>query len=263
MNLNTRLNRSRCTSGLVGTLACALWIGITGCSSSSPANRCWDGHVYQWGTMHEVLGEGHTQGRVRLDDAVHDADAIGVGALANLQGEVTIMDGHAWIARGSPATVESVNDQATLLAMAHVPQWTRTLIETEMTGDQLDAFIRETARSKRIEIDKPFPFIVEGRLNVVAHVVSGACPHANNSPQPAQVERPPFQIKNEVGWLVGFYAENGQGSLTHHGSRTHIHVLMQGDQPRTGHVDSATVAAGAVIRLPVVRNDQPMSKSVS
>ena len=207
--------------------------------------------------MHEVLGEGHTQGRVQLRDAVRDSESIGVGALADLRGEVTILDGHSWIARGEPSAIESVNEQATLLAVAHVPRWTQTSIASELSSDQLDSFIRQTARSEGIDTDNPFPFVIEGRLDVVAHVASGACPHAGNASQPAHVERPPFQFTNEVGWLVGFYAERGEGSLTHHGSRTHVHVLLKGDQPRTGHVDSVTVAAGAVIRLPVVRTDRP------
>ena len=55
---------------------------------------------------------------------------------------------------------------------------------------------------------------------------------------------------NVRGRLIGFYTEGPPGELTHHGSRIHVHALIEGPGPTAGHVDRADFAEGVVIRLP-------------
>src|SRR5690242_16590557 len=88
----------------------------------------WEGDVRRWGSMHEVMAEGATQGRVRIVDASR-ADVVGVGALAGLEGEITIVDGTTWITRSASSTRldttsgAAAGDEATLLATATVHEW--------------------------------------------------------------------------------------------------------------------------------------------
>ncbi len=73
----------------------ALLIGLTlfaGCAASTP--------VTQHGRMREVLREGNTQPRISLVEVAQRPGAIGVGALAGLGGEVTVVDANVWIAAG-------------------------------------------------------------------------------------------------------------------------------------------------------------------
>jgi acetolactate decarboxylase len=203
--------------------------------------------------MHEVLGEGQTQGRVSLAEVGLRPGAIGVGALEGLSGEITIVDGHAWIAKETSDSVESFDQRAALLAVAHVPLWEDHPLEAAIAASEFDSTIRETARAAGLDVDHPFPFIIEGRLTVAAHVVHGGCPHSGGSAGADQPERFRFETRDESGLLVGFYADNTQGSLTHHGSRTHVHILIPGNKPQSGHVDSAEVAPCSVLRLPLSR----------
>ena len=57
---------------------------------SQPDQR-WDGTIQQWGAMRDVLALGKTQARVKLADVVKEPHAYGVGAVAGLMGEVTIL----------------------------------------------------------------------------------------------------------------------------------------------------------------------------
>jgi hypothetical protein len=70
------------------------WLGASACSSTP-----WNEPVATWGTMREVMHDGRTEGRVRLGDAAAAPDAIGLGALAGLSGEIVILDGAVWTSR--------------------------------------------------------------------------------------------------------------------------------------------------------------------
>lgn len=197
-----------------------------------------------------MLGQGQTQGRVPIHDILRRPGAIGVGALENLEGEVTIFEGHSWLSIGTPKAFESSDRQAALLAVAYLPQWIEIVCTTEIGAKEFDTVIRARAEDVGIDTEKPFPFSIEGRLTVEAHVVRGACPHAGATKEAGVPERISFSTSNAAGTLVGFYADHSEGSLTHHGSKTHVHVLLFDDTPRSGHVDSVSVAPGSIIRLP-------------
>ncbi|MDP6479299.1 MAG: hypothetical protein QGI75_04580 [Phycisphaerales bacterium] len=205
--------------------------------------------------MRKVLSEGNTQPRVALAAVADQPGSIAVGALAGLAGEITIADGEVWVARsrGGRAVVSGPaladRDHATLLTVAHVPQWTRITLADGASGAALAEAIAEAARSRGVDTSKPFPFIVEGQLTELeAHVIAGSCPIA--SPEGDSPWR--FSLQEPMdGKLVGFYAEGMDGIMTHHGDATHAHVVFERDgKTVTGHADHAGVAPGATVRVP-------------
>lgn len=228
----------------------ALLIGLTlfaGCAASTP--------VTQYGGMREVLQEGNTQPRISLVEVAQRPGAIGVGALAGLAGEVTVVDGNVWIARSrdgsaiisGPAVVSG--DNATLLTVAHVDRWVEVPLPQGGGGAELAKSIAAAARGQGIDTSKPFPFVVDGQLTELeAHVIAGSCPIANpegDAPWSFTLEKP------TAGLLVGFYAEGQDGVMTHHGDKTHTHVVFDQDgRTVTAHADHAAVAPGAVVRVP-------------
>lgn len=208
----------------------------------------WIGRVPQWGTMREVLAENKSEGRVLLNHLKNDHELIGVGALAGLAGEITIYDGRIWITKDDVKAVEAAGESATLLVAARVTEWFSTTQEIAISADQFEDAVRESARQANLDASKPFPFVVEGRLTVEAHVTRGTCPHggAAAAPQPPSA----FSLKDEPAVLVGFFAENSEGNLTHQGTNIHAHVLTKDNPPRMGHVDSASLGIGSTIRVP-------------
>ncbi|MCA9244785.1 MAG: acetolactate decarboxylase [Phycisphaerales bacterium] len=232
--------------------AIALLTTLGGCAANHVG-------VTQYGGMREVLRDGATQARVKLADASRTPHAYGVGALANLEGEVTILNGDVWVARKAgadlrmtgPAVVAS--DQATLLTLTSVDNWTDVALPAHLSGLDLEAEIERIAQQNGVDTSKPFPFLIEGEITKLeAHVIAGGCPMSGAADNPE-----PWRLSIDAptkGTLVGFFANDQAGVMTHHGSRTHMHVIMTlDDRTITAHVEEASVAAGSVLRLPAPR----------
>jgi len=224
---------------------------LSGCASRSG----WDGEIQQWGAMRRVLGEGRTEGRVALADLAGSEDLYAVGALAALEGEVTIVDGQVWIAQadGESAPSRLLGDgelQATLLVAARVPVWRTYPLNADVSPLELDGYVSAAAASHGIDTSRPFPFLVKGPVtHLEAHVVNGMCPmQAEPDSDHAPVR---FHLETVDATLVGIHAEGQAGVLTHHGSTTHIHVVVPGQRTRMGHVESVGLGRGASLWLPV------------
>ncbi|QOJ15221.1 MAG: acetolactate decarboxylase [Planctomycetia bacterium] len=223
---------------------------LVGCAAPG-----WDGRVETWGEMRPVMREGQTEGRVRLSEVVRRSHAYGVGAVEGLDGEILIDDGRCWVARGrSSASLDVIPDatttNATLLIVAYVPEWTTISIDRALPAESLDRFVRDAAERAGLETAQPFPFVIEGEFrDVAAHVVNGHCP-LDGSPETADAE--PFRVNEKAirGTLIGFYARDSAGRLTHHGTESHIHLLNRSPQVLVAHVETVGVAQGAVLRLP-------------
>jgi alpha-acetolactate decarboxylase len=215
--------------------------------------------VQQHGAMRAVMRDGQTEARVGLVD-VSSQGVIAVGALAGLEGEVTILDGKVWVARPDGDGVQisgpsaSPSDQATLLTVASVARWDRVelTMEKSATGAKLEALIEQTARDHGVDTTRPFPFVIDGvaeRLEI--HVINGFCPHATN---PTSIDPEPWRWSTDEprsARIVGFYAADAAGVLTHHGTAIHVHAIIEYDgRVLTGHIDGLTLKPGASLQLP-------------
>lgn len=229
---------------------------VCGCASRQVS-------VKQFGEMHEVLSGGPAQaaGLVELKDVLDQPRAVGVGALAGLEGEITIRDGRAWVARPLGASLRmngpssDSSEQAALLTVAYVENWRDVPIDAALSGEALETFIAEQAAAAGIDAGKPFPFQIEGELtDLRLHVINGDCPMrpgaklaADRQPWRHEADRP------TAGTIVGFYAVDSVGKLTHPGTRLHAHALLDvGGREITGHVERLALAEGAVLKLPAV-----------
>jgi alpha-acetolactate decarboxylase len=217
----------------------------------APACRSvgWEGEVQQYGTVREALHQGHSQARVRVADAAHAESCVGLGALAGLAGEVTILDGATWVTRAGPngvlQTAQTAGDeQATLLVTAQVHEWIEMQIESELSLAELPAQAGFAAGEWA-----SLPFVVRGRLVALdAHVLNGACPESGSPPAGSEpVRRHEAQT---FGILVGFWVREGTGVITHAGQSLHVHVIVPGERAYTAHVDRVRIAAGSTLYVP-------------
>jgi acetolactate decarboxylase len=216
----------------------------------------WGGELRSWGTLREALREGQVEGRVALADVARKG-VYAVGALEDLEGEVTIADGELWITEGdtdAPVTSRpsETDARATLLFAAEVAEWHRVELTEAVEPDDLDAFLAAQARALGLDTARPFPFVVEGGLrDLRLHVIAGECPmRARMTGE--ELTSPPFELEtaSAQGRLVGIYAEDAAGVVSHGGSSHHAHVLLEEEGPLTGHVESVALAAGSVLALP-------------
>lgn len=219
------------------------WLALLATACSAPR---WRGDVERWGSLREVLRDGKKQGRVVVTSML-TPDAVGLGALADLEGEVAVLDGAARVGRADaeragnePATAK---DQAAFLVLARVPTWRTTLLDADLSIDALDPRAFGAADARTI------PFLVHGEFaDLEMHVLRGRCPYAEDDTAgepPLRMTRPRAQ-----GTLVGFWTSEPPGVLTHHDSVVHVHVVLTGPDGVVAHVDRVRVLAGAKVSVP-------------
>jgi len=219
------------------------------------APGAWDGSVGRWGSVREVMRDGDDRARVEVGAVVATRHALGVGVLAGLAGEVTVLDGDVWVTRADRAgrLVTERSDgsgvQAALLALARVERWVSVPLPPDPGRAGLEAAVVAAVERAGLSAAETVPFEIRGELaGLEAHVVRGACPLApgvdpDGPDAPLRIRR-----GRARGTLVGFLTSLPPGELTHHGRRAHVHVLLE-DGP-TAHVDRVEVAATAVLLLP-------------
>lgn len=228
----------------------------TGC-----AERHWDGQVRSWGGMRQVMREGQTEARVKPTDMLARPHAFGVGAVEGLHGEIVIDDGRCWVGQvamdgGTPRVAVATmprSQRATLLTVSYVPAWSDITITGPVRSEDLETFVHDAARRAGIDTDRPFPFVIQGRLSELhAHVINGYCPMAGPEAAGTSPGAEPYRVEgwSGQGKLIGLYAENSAGELTHHGSNLHVHVLTESPPQVVAHVETVSLAPGAKLRLP-------------
>ena len=216
----------------------------------------WSGELQTWGTLREALRDGEVEARVDTADVAH-VGVWGVGALEGLAGEVTIADGEVWVTEGdadAPTTrrARAAEASATVLFAAEVDEWIELDVDQPVDPSVLDAYVASRAKAAGLDVERPFPFVVEGELvHLNMHVVAGECPIRARMTG-ADVAHRPYELHADSaqGRLVGLFAPDSAGIVCHMGSSTHTHVLLEGERPMTGHVETVGLAAGAKLRLP-------------
>lgn len=204
------------------------------------------------------MREGHTEARIALSDIAAKPHAFAVGAVEGLRGEILIDDGHCWVAQviaehSAPVHKDAQSHRATLLTVAYVPAWSESVVTKAVASDEFEAFIRDAAKRIGIDTTRPFPFVIEGEFrHLSAHVINGFCP-MNQNVDGGSDENRPIRLDDAAGSgkLIGIYAEDSAGELTHHGSSMHVHVLTESPPKTVAHVEGVGIAPGAKLRLPV------------
>ncbi len=210
--------------------------------------------VSSWGTMREVLRDGDSRGRVALD-GLASSTCVGIGALAGLAGEVTIVDGRVLVATADTGAREgdapsgarvgeaAPADSASLLVLAEVPAWTEVPLGTVPDYAALDDAIARVLRERQAAMSEACPVRIRGRAShLELHVIAGACPIAHpDGPKPFRQTGAVESVE-----LVGFYVEGAAGRLTHHHRRSHLHAVAANGM---GHLDEVTLE-DAVLLIP-------------
>lgn len=234
-------------------------------SVSTSARQQWDREIIQIGVMREVLGGQKHEARALLKEVLARPNFYGVGALASLAGEVTILDGVPTATRvdveGHPlASKGGLKEQGvTLLFGAYVPEWTEHLVGHAISPDRLDETLAEMAAGAGLDMSKPFVFAIDGEFTEVRlHVINGACPvHARRNGNELSPEKRPYEasLASVHGTIVGLFATNAEGTMTHPGTTTHLHLIYTDDATGAklnGHVEQAGMSSGSVLYLPLI-----------
>jgi len=240
-------------------LVAAFGVGLSAADVGEPHQ----GPIVQYGTMHEAIAQQQHEGRVSFGEVVKRPHFYGVAALEGLRGEATILDGKVTMTtvdvdgRMQPIEGPASDKQATLLVGAYVSSWSKHAVSQDVGAGEFDSYIADAAGKAGMRTSEPFLFTIEGEFtDVRLHVINGACPmHARLKDVELPKEQQPFAsvVPRVKGTLVGVFAKDAVGKLTHPATSTHDHLLFEDPatgKTATGHVERVGLRAGSVVRFP-------------
>lgn len=205
------------------------------------------------GALRAMFHEGRIGETARLAD--HRGEGrYALGALAGLDGEVTVLDGEVFLSRPDGETVRSTRGAAdagaTLLVSTRVTDWRDVPIDEAIPWESLDDEIARLARAAGLATDKRIPFRIDGTFPVLEwHIIDGSrLDGGGGSHHDHLAASIRGHEEDAPARVLGFYSESDQGVFTHMGSRTHLHCVL--DDGRTAHVDRITIPVGAILRFP-------------
>lgn len=224
---------------------------------ADPLPSEWDRQIQVFGALRPMMHEGKTGAAVNIGDLLPDPNMVAVGALAELAGEVTIIDGKAYLSYpddGQSVRTEMLlqtKEAAALLVLARVPDWVNVVLDHDVRFENIDDEIWKLALKAEVPTETRFPYLIEGSFDDLRwHVIDGrrlkkeGSNHRDHLSASVQLSR-----DHARATLVGFYSTSDQGVFTHMGSRTHIHCVLE-DPLSAGHVDHVNIPAGTTIRFP-------------
>lgn len=216
------------------------------------------------GHFKRMMHTGDTTGQVALAALPQQPGTWGVGATAGLKGEIVQIDGRLLVSAGSDeqgrVQAPRAGEQALLFAGGRVPAWRDIAVPLDMDQAAFETFVQEQAMGLGLEPDQPFVFRVEGRFpHLRWHVVTGEKGPGGHGAQGGHGDGHAnersgmrlFRQPGASGQLVGVYSGAAlEGVVSHPGERFHLHFADAGATV-SGHVDGYSVAAGAVLKLPL------------
>lgn len=211
--------------------------------------------VEQYGTMHEAIGNGQSQARVKINQLAQQKDFVGIGALEGLEGEVTILNAKAVTtvvnSKGEPTPTFQAN-AATMLVGGKVKEWKMVKTPKKFTRKEFETWLTSQITAS------PAMFKVKGELiNVRMHVLNGACPvHARMNEITLSQNKKPYEgeFKKVTGTIVGVYALDAVGKLTHPDTRIHTHIVYKDSSGNelTGHLEDFHLEKNTEVLFPKI-----------
>ncbi len=212
-------------------------------------------NVRYYGSFKKMIQENHVEGVVDLDKALSASHVYAVGIIKNAEGEITVLDGEAWLNYGRDGIGKTVTqlrkgEKAALLVTACVEKWQTTVVPDDMSESELFSFVFDQAKKTGLNMKAPFPFLIEGKIRkLVWDVLDGT------DTDQARKNNQTF-LRKLVGYreeapviLLGFYPGELHNELDYPGELWHIHVVFKDDN-NTGHLNAFSVMKGDRLQLP-------------
>ncbi len=226
--------------------------------SSATGQVPWDGEIQVHGALRAMFHEGRTGAETTLADLPASPSLFAVGALADLSGEITIIDGRVHLSYPEDdgtarwETLDGSDAGAALLVAAEVDAWCAVRTSEPLSFADLDDGIAALAERAGLAPDGRFPFLMEGEFEDLHwHVIDGRRLVDGGSSHEDHLAAAVTGREDRVrATLIGFHSLTDQRVFTHHSSNTHIH-FVDDESGFSGHVDHVVVPAGTIVKFPV------------
>jgi acetolactate decarboxylase len=217
------------------------------------------------GAQRDLFRTGQATPALHLHELARSNDLQALGPCAQLDGEITIIDGEAHISRvrdGACVIQHALKEDAIFLVWAYQARWHEVEIPDDIHGYlPLQAFIREAAREHAIDTGEPFPFRIHGTpVELAWHVNVDRTGGKPITEALFRASKQSFTLRNEPAEIVGFYSEHHEGVfISAHapavdrsrGERNAMHLhFVSGSRGSSGHIDDLRFDGGMRLGLP-------------
>lgn len=221
------------------------------CTSSDQALQPSEPHATTIvGEMRKVMRDGKLEGTIRLDTIAKREHLYGLGPLAYLKGEITVMDGVAYrsvVLPDSSIVVDTTYAmEAPFFGYANIPSWIETALpDSVRTLTDIEQYLDIITKDRQ----RPYFFRLVGTVaDAFIHVVNLPDGSVVTSPDEAHVGQVDYHIKDTEAELLGFFSTEHKAVFTHHDTFVHIH-LITADRSMMGHVDALVLGSGVRLYL--------------
>ncbi len=191
------------------------------------------------GALRTIMS-GNIQPVISLDSLSNKKHLYALGAVENLKGEIQIFDSkpsNSFVVDSSLQIKDEYNLKAALLVYAEVEEWNEFIIDNSTTKDNIVKAIFEIAKTNGVNIDKPFPFLLEGTAEYLDwHVIKwidGDTIHTHKKHKASGLNG---RLTNRTVDVLGFYSTKHKAVFTHHTTNVHMHFKTV-DNSVAGHID--------------------------
>lgn len=208
--------------------------------------------VYHSGALKTMMS-GDISKVVDLDTLSQKSHLYALGAFEGLQGEVQIFDGVSQSSRVKDSTVVIENEikgSASLMVYTQVEKWMENSSFFFASKTDLDSLLMNEAKKVGLDTEKPFPFILEGKVSELQwHVINWNPKDSVHTHKKHQESGLNGIVKDENVRILGFYSKKHKAIFTHHSSNVHMHFTSK-DQSLAGHVDGLKIKDSIILKLP-------------
>lgn len=204
------------------------------------------------GAMKNVMMNGDLSAHLDIDtlDKVH---LYGLGPVAELKGEIMILDGKVFTTAKDGNKLLNQQDKvskAALLVYSNVEKWNAVSLSAAINSyAELEKLVETTAKKNGYDTKMPFAF----KINAVPekatyHVIDwkkGVEHTMDNHKQFAYAG----EMTNSPVTMLGFYSKHHQSIFTHHTTFIHVH-LLDDKTKNVGHLDELQINGLLTIYLP-------------
>lgn len=201
----------------------------------------------------KTLMSGNIEPVMSLDSLSVKKQLYALGAAAHLKGEIQIFDSkpsNSFVLDSSLQIRDSYQQKASLLVYAEVAEWDSFQIEKNDIHNTLEDHIFKIASDNGINVEKPFPFLLEGKVaSLYWHVINwkdGDSIHNHKKHKESGLNG---RLKNSEVQIIGFYSTQHKAVFTHHTTNVHMHFKTL-DNRLAGHIDDLDFSEALTLKLP-------------
>ena len=206
------------------------------------------------GAQRQTIMNGKLAAALDLRTLADRPHLYGLGPLEQLRGEATIADSRPALARVGPdgmvKVTQSFDAGVPFFVWAEVPRWIEVPIPAGIGSfEDLEQFVPRAAEAAGLNAEKPLPFLVSGRQELIGfHILNriGDAPHDTEMHEKIKVK---FELVKTEATIVGFHSTRHRGVFTPGDSNIHIHFQTPSNS-QSGHIEKIKIGGGARLCLP-------------